>query len=87
MGRRPEHSFYPGSGYCGRRCLHPHVHCLVSGGGISDDASTWHPARRKFLVPIKALAKLIRGKFRAMLRRKCPDLVMEPITNRGQSLA
>ena len=54
--------------------LHPHVHCLVSGGGISEDASTWHPARRKFLVPIKALAKLVRGKFRALLRRKCPDL-------------
>lgn len=56
--------------------LHPHVHCLVSGGGISDDASTWHPARRKFLVPIKALAKVVRGKFRAMLRRKRPDLVI-----------
>ena len=56
--------------------LHPHVHCLVSGGGISEDANTWHPARRKFLVPIKALAKLVRGKFRALLRRKCPDLVI-----------
>jgi Putative transposase/Transposase zinc-binding domain len=54
--------------------LHPHVHCLVTGGGISDDASTWHTARRKFLVPIKALAKLVRGKFRAMLRRECPDI-------------
>jgi len=54
--------------------LHPHVHCLVSGGGISGDASAWHPARRNFLVPIKALAKLIRGKFRAMLRCKRPDL-------------
>ena len=50
--------------------LHPHVHCLVSGGGISEDASTWHPARRKFLVPIKALDKLVRGKFRTMLRRE-----------------
>ena len=56
--------------------LHPHVHCLVSGGGISEDATTWHPARRNFLVPIKALAKLVRGKFRALLRRKCPDLVI-----------
>lgn len=56
--------------------FHPHVHCLVSGGGISDDTTTWHPARRKFLVPIKALAKLVRGKFRALLRRKCPDLVI-----------
>jgi hypothetical protein len=56
--------------------LHPHVHCLVSGGGISEDANTWHPARRKFLLPIKALAKLVRGKFRALLQRKCPDLVI-----------
>ena len=56
--------------------LHPHVHCLVSGGGISEDASTWHPARRKFLVPIKALAKLVRGKFRAMLHQTCPDLII-----------
>jgi Putative transposase len=54
--------------------LHPHVHCLVSGGGLSEDASTWHPARRKFLVPIKALARLVRGKCRALLRLKCPDL-------------
>ena len=52
--------------------LHPHVHCLVSGGGISEDASTWHPARRNFLVPIKALAKLVRGKFRAMLQPQVP---------------
>jgi hypothetical protein len=56
--------------------LHPHVHCLVSGGGISEDASTWHPARRDFLVPIKALARLVRGKFRALLQRKCPDLII-----------
>ncbi|HEY0422995.1 MAG TPA: IS91 family transposase [Rhodopila sp.] len=56
--------------------FHPHVHCLVSGGGISEDGNTWHPARRNFLVPIKALAKLVRGKFRALLRQKCLDLVM-----------
>jgi hypothetical protein len=56
--------------------LHPHVHCLVSGGGISEDASTWHPPRRNFLVPIKALAKLVRGKFRALLQRTCPDLII-----------
>ena len=56
--------------------FHPHVHCLVSGGGISEDGSTWHPARRQFLLPIKALATLVRGKFRALLRQKCPDLVI-----------
>ncbi len=56
--------------------FHPHVHCLVSGGGISEDGSTWHPARQNFLVPIKALAKLVRGRFRALLQQKCPDLVI-----------
>ena len=56
--------------------LHPHVHCLVSGGGISEDGTIWHPARRAFLVPVKALARLVRGKFRALLQRSCPDLVI-----------
>ena len=59
--------------------LHPHVHCLVSGGGISEDASTWHPARQNFLLPIKALAKLVRGKFRALLQRRGPDLVVPDV--------
>jgi hypothetical protein len=27
----------------------PHVHCLVTGGGVSDDGSQWHPARNSFL--------------------------------------
>src|SRR5690348_10203750 len=56
--------------------FHPHVHCLVSGGGISEDGGIWHPARWTFLLPIKALATLVRGKFRALLRQKCPDLVI-----------
>jgi hypothetical protein len=56
--------------------FHPHVHCLVSGGGISKDGSTWHPARRTFLLPIKALATLIRGKARALLRQKCPNVIV-----------
>jgi hypothetical protein len=48
---------------------HPHVHCLVTGGGISDDGRMWHPARKAFLVPLRALAKLLRGKLRAALRK------------------
>jgi hypothetical protein len=28
---------------------------LVSGGAICKDAATWHPARRKFLLPITAV--------------------------------
>ena len=51
------------------------VHCLVTGGGISDDGRDWHPARKAFLVPHIALAKLLRGKLKAMLANKRPDLV------------
>jgi Transposase zinc-binding domain/Putative transposase len=47
--------------------FHPHVHCLVTG-------RDWDPARKSFLVPIKALAKLVRGKLKAWLANKRPDL-------------
>lgn len=55
---------------------HPHVHCLVTGGGVSADRRSWCPARKGFLFPPKALAKLVRGKLRAMLGRRRPDLVL-----------
>ena len=55
---------------------HPHVHCLVTGGGVSADSRSWCPARNGFLFPLKALAKLVRGKLRAMLRCRRPDLVL-----------
>jgi hypothetical protein len=59
--------------------LHPHVHRLVSGGGISDDGTTWHPARRNFLLPFKALARKVRGKVRALLQRRCPGLTVPDV--------
>lgn len=55
---------------------HPHVHCLVTGGGVSDDGGYWHPARKAFLVPVKALARLVRGKLRAAFGKHRPDLVI-----------
>jgi Putative transposase/Transposase zinc-binding domain len=59
---------------------HPHVHCLVTGGGISDDSEYWHPARKSFLVPMKALAKLVRGKLRAAFEKRRPDLSIPDAT-------
>jgi hypothetical protein len=55
---------------------HPHVHCLVTGGGVSDDGRHWHPARNGYLVPVQALAKLVCGKLRAALAKRRPDLVV-----------
>ena len=56
--------------------FHPHVHCLITGGGISANHRDWYPARKRFLFPTKALTKLVRGKFRAALASKCPDLAV-----------
>jgi hypothetical protein len=53
---------------------HPHVHCLVTGGGVAADGHHWHPAHQAFLVPVKALAKLVRGKLRAAFEKRRPDL-------------
>src|SRR5208282_4845159 len=41
--------------------LHTWTQQLVTGGGVSDDGKRWHPARNGFLVPIRALANLVRG--------------------------
>jgi ssDNA-binding Zn-finger/Zn-ribbon topoisomerase 1 len=48
---------------------HPHVHYLVPAGGLAEDGRTWLPSRKGFLVPVKALSKLVRAKFRDALRK------------------
>lgn len=45
--------------------FHPHIHCIVSGGGI-DEVNGWKPAGRKdagFLFPVKAMSMVYRAKF------------------------
>ena len=53
---------------------HPHVHLLVSGGGIGEDGATWREAKHPFLVPVRALSRLVRGKFHDALKKERPDL-------------
>jgi hypothetical protein len=48
---------------------HPHVHMIVPGGGLSDDGSRWISSRSNFLVHVKVLARLFRGRFLAMLAK------------------
>lgn len=44
--------------------LHPHLHCIVTAGGLSRDQSAWvKPTHGKVLFPVRALAKVFRGKF------------------------
>ena len=48
---------------------HPHLHCLVTGGGLSLDGASWASARRDYLFPLSVMGALFRGKFLAGLRR------------------
>jgi hypothetical protein len=48
---------------------HPHIHCVVPGGGLSPDHSHWISSRPHFLLPVKVLSHVFRGKFIAGLRR------------------
>lgn len=49
--------------------LHPHLHCIVPGGGVGSRGK-WRNIRRdgKFLFPVKALSKVFRAKFVSGLR-------------------
>ena len=43
---------------------HPHLHCVVPGGGLSPDASRWVATRSEaFFLPVRVLSRVFRGKF------------------------
>jgi hypothetical protein len=46
---------------------HPHLHCIVTGGGLSSDG-TWIPCRRGFFLPVRVMSALFRGKFLDLLK-------------------
>lgn len=48
---------------------HPHLHCVIPGGGLSPDQSRWVSARKEFFLPVRVLSRLFRGKFLAGLIR------------------
>ena len=46
--------------------FHPHIHCIVTGGGLHPDRDRWIAAKRGFLFPVRILSQLFRAK---LLRR------------------
>ena len=46
---------------------HPHLHCVVPGGGLSLDRQRWVSCRRDFFLPVKVLSRFFRRRFLAML--------------------
>ena len=50
---------------------HPHLHILIPGGALDKDG-VWRPARKKFLVPVKALSPIFRAMFMKLVRKALP---------------
>jgi hypothetical protein len=48
--------------------FHPHLHCVVTGGGLSLDGEAWVQGNRKYFLPVRVLSKLFRGKFLGVLK-------------------
>lgn len=48
--------------------FHPHVHALVTAGGLADDGSRWVPSSKKYLFPVQVMGTLLRSKMMAALR-------------------
>jgi hypothetical protein len=43
--------------------LHPHLHLVVTGGGLDPSGDRWVCSKNNFLLPVKALSQIVRGKF------------------------
>jgi predicted Zn-ribbon and HTH transcriptional regulator len=48
---------------------HPHLHCIVTGGGLTE-LGTWKDSRKKFFLPVKVLSKKFRGKLLYLLQQE-----------------
>jgi Putative transposase len=58
--------------------FHPHIHCIVTGGGLNKSRDRWIASRRGFLVPVRVLSRVFRGKlldrFHQTLQTRTPAL-------------
>jgi hypothetical protein len=65
-------------------CLHPHVHCVVPGGGLSPDGERWIACKPGFFLPVRVLSKVFRGKFIDLLKQAHAKQALVGIANDGQ---
>jgi hypothetical protein len=49
--------------------VHPHLHCVVPGGGLSPDGQRWVPCRPGFFLPVRVLSRLFRRLFLEALQK------------------
>ena len=48
---------------------HPHIHCIVPGGGLSKNKERWIESNKNYFLCVKVLSVVFRGKFLALLKK------------------
>ena len=56
---------------------HPHLHCVVPGGGLALDAERWIPCNKRFFLPVRVLSRLFRRLFLEALESAFNDGLLE----------
>lgn len=59
-------------------CFHPHLHLVVTGGGLTSEGK-WKPSRKKFFLPVRVLSKKFRGKFLHFLQEDKPEANLDAL--------
>jgi hypothetical protein len=69
---------------------HPHLHCIVPGGGLSPGGDRWISAKSGFFLPVKVLSLVFRGKLLSMIeaassrgKLPIPALEVRPLLGRA----
>jgi len=66
---------------------HPHIHCLVPGGGLSSDGARWIACRPGFFLPVQVLSQLFRRLFLEQLQASFSGLsffgTLAPLTDQA----
>jgi hypothetical protein len=52
--------------------FHPHIHVIIPAGGIDFLKSQWLPSGEDFFLPVRALSKIFRGRFKEQIALKHP---------------
>jgi hypothetical protein len=65
--------------------FHPHLHCIVTGGGLTRDGTRWKASKQDYLFPVRVLSALFRGKVVAALDEAFRDgrLVLDRVDGFG----
>jgi len=69
MDKKYELAGFLHSGYCEGGYHHPHLHCVVAGGGLSLDSTRWVSCRPGFFLPVRVLSRRFRRLFLKYLEK------------------